>query len=109
MSDAEFLDRRIFERLPVSMPMRFLEEDSSRECVAETQDISAKGIGFTTTAQLIPHSSLEMWLHMPDKKAPLYTRGNVVWSVPQSKDTYRVGVNLEKADLMGMSRAIRRT
>jgi hypothetical protein len=104
---AKFQDRRIFERFPAKLSLRFLDPKSNTEGQAQTQDISAKGIGLVTDRELAPHTPLEMWVDMPDKGEPLYTRGEVVWSKPASATEYRAGVSLEQADLMGLSRALR--
>jgi len=103
----KFEDRRIFERFPATMPLRFLDLTSNQEGTAQTLDISAKGIGLVSSEQVQPRTTLEMWLDVPDKGDPLYTRGEVAWSKLQGESEYRVGVNLEKADLMGLARALR--
>lgn len=100
-------DRRIFARLPVSLPLRFIDVGENKEGEAETQDISAKGIGLVTNEELSPRTPLEMWLQLPDRSEPLYTRGEVVWSRALEPNKYQVGVELEKADLMGMARVLR--
>lgn len=100
-------DRRIFARLAAKFPLKYLEPKSGKEGQAQTQDISAKGIGLVTNEELNPQTPLEMWLEIPDKGEPLYTRGEVVWSKPRDVNEYRIGVNLEKADLMGLSRVLR--
>lgn len=105
--DEEMQDRRIFARFPTEIPLRVLDMNRGREGQAQTQDISAKGIGLLTNEELSPHTPLEMWLEIPDKGEPLYTRGEVVWSKSQGADEYRVGVDLERADLMGISRVLR--
>jgi len=103
----EMQDRRIFARFPTEFPLSFLDLNRGKEGQAQTQDISAKGIGFLANEELSPHTPLEMWLDIPDKGEPLYARGEVVWSKSQGADEYRVGVNLERADLMGISRVLR--
>ena len=75
--------------------------------LAETQDISAQGIGLLAQKELLPRTPLEIWLHLPDGDEPLYTRGQVVWSRMVEPDSYKVGVGLEKVDLMEMSRVLR--
>ena len=100
-------DRRIFERLEKRLPLNFLNLDTGIEGQALTEDLSAKGIGMITGRQLEPKTPLEMWLRIPDKGEPLYLRGEVVWSKPQGINEYRSGINLEKADLMGISRVLR--
>ena len=102
-------DKRIFARIPASLPVRILNINSNRETEAKVEDVSAKGIGFVGEENLNPRTALEMWLKIPDKGEPLYTRGEVVWSKRLEGNKYRVGVNLEKADLMGLSRVLRTT
>jgi hypothetical protein len=100
-------ERRIFVRFPVSIPLRFIDLDANREGMAKTQDIGAKGIGLLADRELNPGTTLEMWLNIPDRGEPLYTRGRVVWSKMWEPNKYRLGINLEKADLMGMARILR--
>lgn len=100
-------DRRIFERMPVSLGMRYLAPEQAGECKGTTCDISAKGIGFTGSQNLGLNTDLEVWLDPQDAKGVLYTRGKVAWSRPQGIGQFRVGLNLEKADLMGLSRVLR--
>lgn len=107
MQIAESEDKRIFARLPVKLSMRFLDLLANKEVPAQALDISAKGIGFVTATELRPMTPLEMWLKVPDKGDPLYTRGEVVWSEMIGPDQFRTGVNLERADLMGISRVLR--
>lgn len=107
MQNQEFEDKRVFARLPVNLSVKYLDLGSNTEGEAKTQDISAKGMGLTTDRPLTPNSSLEMWLRVPDKGEPFYTRGEVVWSSQREGDGYRAGINLERADLMGISRVLR--
>jgi hypothetical protein len=100
-------DKRIFERFQVRFPLRFLDLKGNRESEAEVLNISAKGIGMITKEQLQPNTTLEMWLQIPDHGEPLYTRGQAVWSKPEGTNAYRTGINLERADMMGLSRVLR--
>lgn len=100
-------DRRIFARFAAKFPLRFLDLYANSEGDAQTFDISAKGIGLVASKELRPHTALEVWLFIPDKGEPLYTRGEVVWSKRLEPDKYKVGVELERADFMGMSRVLR--
>ncbi|MCM8801395.1 MAG: PilZ domain-containing protein [Candidatus Omnitrophica bacterium] len=100
-------DRRIFARIPVQIPLRFIELDSNKEGAGLTYDISAKGIGLLTPIELSPNTSIELWLDIPNQTQPFYTRANVVWSKRISPDIYRIGLNLEKANLMELSRALK--
>ena len=81
--------------------------DTGREGLASTQDVSAKGLGLLTNEELKLHTALEIWLEMKDKGEPLYTRGAVVWVKTVDVNNYKLGVKLEKADLMGISRVFK--
>jgi hypothetical protein len=99
-----FVDKRIFARFPIELPLRFLEADANREGQAKTMDISSKGLGIVSEEKLLPNTPLEMWLKVPDKVEPFYTRGQVVWSQEIGASGFRYGVNLERADLMSLAR-----
>jgi hypothetical protein len=107
MQNQEFEDKRVFARLPVNLSVKYLDLGSNTEGEALTEDISAKGMGLMMSRPLAPNSSLEMWLRVPDKGEPFYTRGEVVWSLEHDGNSYRAGINLERADLMGISRVLR--
>ncbi len=109
MQEIKFLDRRIFERIPVKLPLRFLYPTSVTEGLAQTEDISAAGIGLVTDRELLPRTPLEMWLQIPDKGEPFHTTGEVAWSKMIEPNKYKVGISLEKAELMEMSRVLRTT
>lgn len=105
--EAEMDDRRIFERFSARFDMNLLCDGEMWERKATTCDISARGIGFVTERSLILKTPVEMWLKLPDNQEPLYTRGKVVWSKPLDNETCSAGVELEKADLIGISRVLR--
>jgi c-di-GMP-binding flagellar brake protein YcgR len=107
MPDNNIEDRRIFERFQVRLPTKYLDLNLNKEGQCQTHDISAKGVGLVTNAGLQPRTAVELWLHCPDEGEPLYTRAEVIWSNQVSPNEYRVGVNLEKANLMGLSRVLR--
>lgn len=100
-------DRRIFERFPAQMPMRLLDLASGQESRFNTCDVSAKGVGLMGNAQLVQRAPVEVWLEIPDKGEPLYARGEVAWSSKVEPGVWRAGINLEKADFMGLGRILR--
>ncbi len=100
-------DRRIFQRFNIRFPIKLLDLNTGKEINAETGDVSAKGLGVWSRETLSPRTPLEAWLKIPDRGEPLYTRGNVVWSKPEGKGEYHLGIDLERADLMGLSRILR--
>lgn len=102
-----FRDRRIFERIPAKFSLKFFNPRSQKECLAQTRDISAEGIGLVTEEALLPFTPLEVCLQIPDRGEPLYSKGETVWSMMVEPNKYRTGISLLKPDLMGMSRILR--
>ena len=101
-------ERRIFERFKVDFPIKFIRKDDNREGRGRMIDISASGGGLIITAEeLSPSVHLEMWLFIPDNHEPLYTNGRVIWTKKIKEDLYRAGVEFDKVDFMGVSRALR--
>ncbi|MDD4893845.1 MAG: PilZ domain-containing protein [Candidatus Omnitrophica bacterium] len=99
-------DRRVFARINIRLPVKFLDPSSGKEGQADTTDISANGLGLIINESLPTTTPLEIWLGIPDKGEPLYTRGKVVWSESLPGSENRVGVRLEKAELMGLARVL---
>lgn len=106
-ADVNMEDRRTFQRFNVSFPAKLLDLTNGNEFLAETNNISAKGIGLTVKEPLPVNTPLEAWLDVPDKGGPLYARGLTVWSRQEGESGYRMGMDLERADLMGLSRILR--
>jgi len=100
-------DRRVFERFNVNFPARFIDLRQNQEGQAEACDISAKGIGLLVRQEVKPTTTLEIWLNLPDKGDPFYTRGRVVWASQIEPQVWRTGINLDKAELMGLARIFR--
>ena len=100
-------DQRIFQRFSIRLPLRFIDLYSGKEGLGETHDVNAKGVGFRTGKEIKPETPVELWLDVPDRGEPLYTRGKVAWSRAEGIGEYKIGVSLEKADLMGLSRILR--
>ena len=100
-------DRRVFARIEAKFPVRFLNPADGSEGEAETTDVSANGLGLLTKENLPSNTPLELWLSIPDNHLPLYTRGEVVWAqASEAGEQRRVGVRLEKAELMGLARVL---
>jgi hypothetical protein len=85
--------------------VRFLNPVDGSEGVGETTDISANGVGLVTNQEISSKTPLEMWLNIPDKHEPFYTRGRVMWA-DSGVGQRRIGVRLDKAELMGLARVL---
>ncbi len=105
MQENNVIDRRIFARISTTIPIRFLASGKNKEVSGFTVDVSANGIGFMSEERLSPKTSLEVWVELPKNKGPFYTRGEVIWSLPSTKEKekYRNGIRLEKAELIGLA------
>jgi hypothetical protein len=101
-----FQERRNFKRVPANLALRFCNLDANKWRLARTTDISAKGVSLITREEMLPQTSLDMWLHLPNEGDPLYARGEVVWSEPMAADKYKVGVRVDTGDFVGLSRII---
>jgi hypothetical protein len=91
----------------VGLDLRFLNLWQGREGQALTYDISAKGIGMVAAEELPLHTAIEMWLKIPDKNEPVYTRGEVAWARELAPDKYKIGINLERADLLSLTKQVK--
>ena len=88
------------------MDLRLLDIKANKELKGQTVDISAKGVGLLTDQELMPSTAIEIWIKVPNKGGLYYTRGEVAWSKRVTPDKYRVGVSLDKADMVGLSKML---
>ena len=104
MKNNNSTDRRIFARIPITLPIRFLNSRRDEEYEGQTVDISANGVGLLTKERLTPRALLELWVELPDNRGPFYTRGEVIWSrFLADKGEQRTGIRLSKAELIGLA------
>ncbi|MFA5114725.1 MAG: PilZ domain-containing protein [Candidatus Omnitrophota bacterium] len=101
-------DKRLFQRVPLRISLRFLNTSTNKWNLVQTEDISARGIGMLTQREVDPETPLEMWLPIPERGETYYTRGKVAWSRRLEPDRYRVGVELNRVDLMGLAPFMRK-
>ena len=100
-------DKRDFQRFIVRLTVKFVNLSSGKENKAVMHDVSAKGAGIVTKEEIDKKIPLEMWLDIPDSREPLYAKGEVVWSKMVDYSTWRVGINFDQADFLGISRILR--
>lgn len=104
---SEGTEKREFVRFPVDLHFKFRGPNTNEEKEAQIQDISAKGIGIWTDKELPGNTILEMWIEFPNDGQVRYNKGKVVWSKEVEPNSYRVGISLEKVDLIGVSLILR--
>lgn len=106
MEGPGFEDRRLFMRFPLSLPLGYLIVKLKKRCFAFIKDVSANGIGITVHEDLFPYTPLEVRFNIPHSTKPLRTKGRVIWTKEVATHTYRVGIKLQKPDLMGVARLL---
>jgi hypothetical protein len=99
------VERRMFARLKMRIPLKFLIPTNDKIGDAETVDISATGVGLVTREDLPVKTPLELWLKLPDHHDPIHVLGKVVWSQDLGDDAQkRVGVQLSEERLLDLGR-----
>lgn len=98
-------ERRIFARMNIKIPLKFLVPANDKAGDGETVDISAEGIGFVAKEEFPPSTPLEIWVKLPDHHEPIHLIGKVVWARDLGENELkRVGVHLEEGRLMELGR-----
>jgi hypothetical protein len=102
--DNQEKDRRVFARFRAEISIRCLENTSESRCIA--LDISAQGLGIVSPVIFTPDSQVGIYLNLPATKEEFQTEGTIVWCREIAKDKFRVGVYLEKPELMIVSQLL---
>ncbi len=98
-------ERRIFARIKIKIPLKFLNNTNDTVGEAETVDVSANGVGFITKETLTPDTPLDVWLYVPDNHDPIHIVGKVTWAKDLDDNIHkRVGVHLGEERLIGLGR-----
>jgi hypothetical protein len=91
-------DRRYFNRFKVDYPVKFKKgkKVSSGIC----KNIGAAGMGLEINTWIKPESSLEVWILLPNGKAPIHTEGKLIWINELSSQKWRAGLGFKRKKLM---------
>jgi len=102
-------ERRMFQRFNINIPVEFHSLDEKKiEGTGKIINISAGGGGMVvTTKYLLPGIPLEMQLIIPDGKDPFIANAKVIWLKAMEPTLFLAGVQFDKVDFMGISRALR--
>jgi len=100
-------ERRRFVRFGRILPIKFKDLDTQQEGKGQSHDISAKGIGFITDTPLPEKANVEILVYVADNYNPICLRGKVTWSTTVGPNSYRIGVDLEEVDFLGIARVLR--
>lgn len=95
MDETEFKERRKFRRFVIKVPSTYFEFSLNKGYDTQTNDISAKGIGFISNVELPVKTRIDIWIKPPDQEKQIFARGEVIWSAKTELNKYRLGVTLE--------------
>lgn len=107
MQDFKDSDRRVFERFLARLALKYINLHSNKEGQAHTTDVCANGICINANEEFPRSTPLEMWLRIPNRIQPIYTRAEVIWSSMAGENNYKVGLKLERPDLMELARVLK--
>ena len=101
-------DRRTFERIEIKLPLKFIDPFANITGEGQTLNVSADGMSFLTKEKLPEEMPIEIWLDIPDHHGSLYARGAIVWkqALINGSGEERLGIRLEKEDLLGLARIL---
>jgi hypothetical protein len=99
-------DRRIFARLKAGVLLRCLQ--NNHESMGVTLDISAQGLGIVLSDGVTPLSAVEVFLKLPSTKEEFTTLGKIAWCRKVDGGKFRVGIALDKPELMIVSQLLNR-
>ena len=100
----EFRDRRFFARFNASVAVKCFRQSPKQ---GSTIDISAQGVGIISEEELKPEMPIEIILSFPKGNEEFVASGKIIWARKTQDNRYRVGVALEKPELMMISQFLR--
>lgn len=100
-----FMDKRLYERFRVEMPVRFKDYSGQDWQEAVSYDISARGIRLALIKQEIkPQDSLILSLELPGEEGNILCNCRVVWVKPQAQDEREAGLEFNEIRLLNLWR-----
>ena len=99
MQNTPFIEKRIFPRFKISIPLSFLDLKSDKLLTQQTHDISTQGLCIVANQEFPLGANLDMRIQMIDNNEKIYVKGNVVWYRMIDSGKYRIGIKLEDSKL----------
>lgn len=98
----EVADRRRFERIAMRIPV--IHQRIGKEALGDafTVDISASGMQAFFDRNFRINQRLKLWLDFPETEKPLTAQGRVVWRMRKNETTWRIGVEFDEVNLIGL-------
>ena len=97
-------DRRMFERFAVDFSAEIKQPGAQENNDAQCCDISAGGVSLLLEEKLIFSTTLELWLGIPDGKAPFHNLARVVWTKQVQENKWHSGLEFARIDFMDLRR-----
>jgi hypothetical protein len=98
-------DRRIFARVNAQVVLRCKEGEENPN-PGVTVDISAQGLGFVSYEEIKPEAQVRIQLKLPYSEEEFVTVGTIIWCIKVDDQKFRIGVALEKPELMLVSQLL---
>lgn len=98
-----YIEKRRFVRLDINsrLNFQFMESGSEKPVVkyatGNVKNLSVEGVCFSSDKEIKPGSRIELEIFLPNGKAPIKIKGEVVWSKPIKNDketVFDTGVKL---------------
>ncbi|MCM8799401.1 MAG: PilZ domain-containing protein [Candidatus Omnitrophica bacterium] len=104
--EENFVEHRQYERFKIRLEAKLINLKDKKESSGYTVDLSANGIGLVSNQNFPPDTSLEVRLNNPHNQKSIYMRGRLIWSKPLDESNYRLGIELEDVDLVGLAQVL---
>lgn len=104
--EENFKERRKYERFKIKLEAKLINLNDKKESSGYTVDLSANGVGLVSNQNIPPDTKVEIWIKNPHNQKSIYMKGRLVWSKPLQDSNYRLGVELEDVDLVGLAQVL---
>ena len=98
------MDNRLFERFSARFPAKFKDARDEYGFLLNLRDASAFGVRLSSRDRLFINDTITVEVCIPDAKAPMVLKGQVVWCRSKNVANWDVGLRLHRVDLMHMER-----
>ena len=97
-------ERRLYQRFSARFPAKFKDSRQDFGSNVFLRNASASGIQIATLEKLFAHDHVALEVELPDGFSPMPIAGEVVWVRQSQPNIWEAGLNLNKTNLVRMSR-----
>lgn len=96
----EIGERRLFERMRIDFPAKFVNDNEDIEMKAFCWDFSAGGACVYSNDIMRPKQKLKIWMQIPNRYDSIPVDAEVVWSTQSQPGIWKVGLQFLKIRLL---------